>query len=148
LLSGTEQTVRQYTDPNSTDRFGGTSGISSSAAEAPGNPTDHSVNAAGSDSLLINQKGTDKLTNGPKFHPANDAVSEEMNAPSARLEANSRDSSSMEFLLPSRDVISPNGAIARAEKRLWDAIDAALEAYSEEVLEIRKVMAEENGGQP
>jgi hypothetical protein len=148
LLSGTEQTVRQYTDPNSTDRFGGTSGISSSAAEAPGNPIDHSVNAAGSDSLLINQKGTDKLRNGPEFHPANDAVSEEMNAPSPRSEANSMDSSSKEFLLPSRDVISPNAAIARAEKRLWDAIDAALEAYSEEVLEIRKVMAEENGGQP
>jgi hypothetical protein len=153
LSSATAQTVRQcYNDtvPGSTDRLGGSSGVSSSVAEPP-NPnkqTDHSFNTADADFLLLNQKGTDKLTNGPGIHPANDTVSEEMNTPSARLEANSMDSSSMELLLPSRDTISPNAAVARAEKRLWDAIDAALEAYSQEVLEIQKAMAEDNGGQP
>lgn len=44
---------------------------------------------------------------------------------------------SVRLPLPSRDETSLNPAIAQAETRLWNAIDAALETYSREILFLR-----------
>ena len=42
---------------------------------------------------------------------------------------------------PSRDNPSQDAMIARAEKKLWNRIDAALKEYSKEVLEIQAAAA-------
>jgi hypothetical protein len=67
------------------------------------------------------------------------------NSPSTREESQaskdylSTGSEEDEFILPipSRDGESDDPEIARAENRLWEAIDRALETYSREVLEIQ-----------
>jgi hypothetical protein len=80
-------------------------------------------------------------------HQVGVGISEKENAPlnvdeasatSAMNKSKGTTESPMLLPLPSRDETSTNPAIAKAEERLWTSIDAALEIYSREVLDIRR----------